>query len=70
MTTHVAGFELDITTNDLIPRVRVTLGGEVVVDTTAVSITGLENLAEVFKRAAMIARQQLEDATHRAHSSG
>jgi hypothetical protein len=61
MVTYVNEFKLEVTTTALIPHVRVSLkNGTVVVDTKAVSVTGLERLSEVFEEAASTALQQLE----------
>lgn len=62
---HVNGFELDVVVADGIPHVRVSMKGEVVVDTNRLSITGLRNMAAVFETAANIAYQELDHYYYR-----
>lgn len=74
MKTVVEGFSLEVTVQDFLPHVRVSFrDGRIAVDTSAVSVTGLERLAGVFEMAARLAALELEQAydtvrTRRAHN--
>ena len=61
MRTNVEGFNLEVTAEDGRPHVRVSLrDGQTVMDTSAVSATGLERLQRVFREAAWQAVRELE----------
>jgi hypothetical protein len=66
MVTYENGFKLEVTVSDGMPHVRVSCeDGTVVVNTKAVSVTGLENLSGVFERAALIAFREYESFVRR-----
>jgi hypothetical protein len=60
-TRYGNGFNLEVTIDNELPHVRISLrDGAVVVDTDKVSIQGLRSLAAVFERAASMAFDELE----------
>jgi len=69
MMSKLHGFELEVTVTDYTPRVRVSnaFSGELVVDTDALSVTGIERMAAVFARAARMAYNELEFYTQAEH---
>lgn len=61
MLNKVEGFEVEVTVKDAIPHVRISFAdGQPVLDTDALSITGMERMGAVFARAARIAYNELE----------
>ena len=68
MKAVVEGFNLEVTVKDFQPQIRVALAdGQEVVNTNAVSATGLARLSKVFEVAAVQAAQELGRAYHAAH---
>jgi len=67
--SKVQGFEVEVTIAEYTPRVRVSnaFSGELVVDTDALSVTGIERMAAVFARAARMAYNELEFYTQAEH---
>ena len=60
MSEKVNGFELDVTVANGVARVRVCLGEQSILETDALSCTGMEKLAGVLQRAAKIAAEGLD----------
>ena len=59
--SKVQGFQLEVTLNENVPRVRVCFAdGTPVIDTDALSIQGMEHMGAVFERAAKMAHNELE----------
>jgi hypothetical protein len=68
MVTSVNGFKLEVTLDDDVPHVRISLeDGTVVLETNRVSLTGLERLPAVFETAASVASRQLEQHYRQLH---
>jgi hypothetical protein len=66
--SKVEGFEVEVTLNANVPRVRVSLAdGTPVVETDALSIQGMERMGAVFDRAAKMAYRELETYWQRKH---
>jgi hypothetical protein len=58
---NVRGFEVEVTVKDAIPHVRISFAdGRQVMETDALSVTGMENMSAVFARAARMAYDGLE----------
>jgi hypothetical protein len=62
MKSNVQGFEVEVTVKDAFPHVRVSnaKSGELVVDTEALSVKGMENMALAFSSAARMAYNELD----------
>lgn len=58
----VNGFDVEVTVQDALPRVRVSApwSEKAIFDSDALSITGLEQIADVFKAASRMAYQELD----------
>ena len=58
---QVSGFRVEVEVTDAIPHLQIRMAsGQVVVDTDALSIEGMNNLALALTRAARIANDELE----------
>jgi deoxyhypusine synthase len=61
MTTEVNGFTLEVTLKDGTPTVRIKhRNGNLVLETSALSIEGMRRIGDVFTRAAAITYEQLD----------
>ena len=71
MRSRVQGFEMEVTVDDGKPHLRVSFrsSGEMVLDTNALSIKGMENMAIVFTRAAKMAYTELDAYWRKEHAA-
>jgi hypothetical protein len=67
--SKIQGFEVTVTAEDGRTHLRVSFGtsGELILDTKALSIRGLENMATVFERAAKMAYTELDYYWRKKH---
>lgn len=58
---QVNGFRVEVEVTDAIPHLRIRMAsGQLIVDTDALSVEGMDNLALVLTRAARMASDELE----------
>ena len=71
MHSKVQGFEVVVTVTEGRPHLKVSFGssGEAVLDTDALSITGMENMATALTRAAKMAYTELDDYWRKKHAT-